>query len=212
MKRLFFLFLLLALAGPAAAQTSTTYIGLVPGANPPVVAVPSSSVNGAGVSTQSFTEPAGTGTQTAKPGGRAYEDFTATGSTGGGAAADVSVFNVPANTLSANGNTLEVHACAAHAANANSTTFRLFIFGTSTSGQTVTTSSGTVCGNIWVTRTSSTTASYMGGDTTGAVLVQEVGRISGLDFTGALVIKYQVQAATTTNDLIGNLMTVDWQP
>jgi hypothetical protein len=157
---------------------------------------------------------AGTGTQIGVPSTTIFSSLTATGSTGGGAEADVSSFTMPANTLSSNGMTLRFFACGKHAANANSTTFRMYFAGTLVQGssQTVTGSGDIVCGEFEITRTSSTTAILFGdAHSPTGTFTQGHSERTGLDFTAGIILKYSVQAATTTNDLIGQLMRVEWK-
>lgn len=155
---------------------------------------------------------AGTGTQTGKVPVTIYADVTATGSTGGGAAADVSSYTMPANTLSANGQKLTFYAAAQHAANTNATTFQMFVFGTGLSTLANAGSGGMSAGIVTIQRTSSTTATVFGDEHSPATFAQIRTFLTGLDFTAPLIIKYQVTAATTTNDLIGNGMHVEWWP
>jgi hypothetical protein len=156
---------------------------------------------------------AGTGTATGKIGGVViYNDFATTGSTGGGAEADVSSFTVPANTLSSNGQRLHVMACALHAANGNSTTFRPYINAVAQGTTTHAIASIPVCMDVELTRTTSSTFTVHGFAHNSSTFTQVATRQTSINFAASFIIKYAVQAATTTNDLIGNLMTVTWYP
>lgn len=155
---------------------------------------------------------AGTGTQVGTVGSTIFSSVTATGSTGGGAEADVSSYSMPANTLSANGQALVVSTGAVHAANANSTTLRTYFNGSALNSTTEATSNAVPATEYRLVRISSSTAFYTGvTSSSSGGLARFAGTISGLDFTAAIILKYSVQAATTTNDLIGNHMRVEWK-
>ncbi len=91
-----------------------------------------------------------------------YESVTATGSTGGGAAADVSSYAMPANTLYADGQQLLWTFAGLHAANTNSTSLIGILFGTTLASVTNAVSGGLVVMTLRITRTSSSTLSYDG--------------------------------------------------
>lgn len=147
-----------------------------------------------------------------------YASVVSTGSTGGGGLTQVDTFTLPSSTttgvMGTDGQDLAVHACAKHAANTNSTTFTPSILGQAMTGLTVANSGGVGCGQWFVTRTSSSTATIWGSEHSSSGFVQDRFLITGLDWTSASanIIKYSVNAPTSTNDLIGNNLHIVWQP
>lgn len=155
---------------------------------------------------------AGTGSATGQVPCTLYHDTTVTPSVTSGETAG-STYTLPANTLSANGQMLRISASWTHAANANSTTFKLYFAGTAIVNST-NASSGDIIGvEVRITRTSSTTATYHAIITsTGAGIGTQRIALGALSFTTTNDIHISVTGATTNGDLSTNNLVVQYWP
>ena len=83
-----------------------------------------------GVLTSAITLPAGSGTATYKPSGVIHVNTTQTGTTAVTTEETLWTYTLPANTLSANGQSVRITIAAQSAANANAKSLRLYFGGT----------------------------------------------------------------------------------
>lgn len=153
---------------------------------------------------------AGTGTATGLVPITLYENTTVTNSVTSGETAG-STYSLPANTLSAVGQSLHIGAGWTHAANTNSTTYKLYFNGAAFISATTAISGDTVFTDFYVVRT---TAGYSWHSVT---ISSSAGLVGGrgtstATFTSAIDTHISVTGATTNGDLSTNYMRVEWWP
>jgi hypothetical protein len=153
---------------------------------------------------------AGTGTATGLVPITLYENTTVTPSVTSGETAG-STYPIPANTLSAVGNNVHISAGWTHAANTNSTTYKLYFNGAAFISATNATSGDTIFTDFYVVRT---TAGYSWHSFTisgGAGLVGGHGT-STATFTSSIDTHISVTGPTANGDLSTNYLRVEYWP
>jgi len=121
---------------------------------------------------------------------------------------------MPANTLSADGQSLEIRGAALHAANTQAVTYRYSIFGTLLSTVSSADSGGMACAVLTVTRQSSSVADVIGYVMASGGFTQIRQHITGVDYTSvsANTIFAQFGVSTSNNDLTGEFSRITWFP
>lgn len=156
-----------------------------------------------------ITSFAGTGTATGNCPITIYENTTVTPSVTTGETAG-STYSIPANTLSAVGQKLRISAGWTKAANANSTTYKLYFNGTAFINVASAVSGDSIFTDFEIVRTAAG-YSWHNFTASGAGVTGGHGT-STATFTGAIDTHISVTGATTNGDLSTNYMRVEWWP
>lgn len=160
-----------------------------------------------------ITLTAGTGTQTGGDGGiTILSNVTPVTSLTSGTI-DGQSYSMPANTLSANGQSLLIQTCGAHAANANAASIAQFFNGTSLRSMTSSTTGDQECIETRIVRLTVSTLNYFGWAEDSANGTLRYGAaMTGQDFTNPIIIKNTITGATTNGDMTATFMKVVWFP
>lgn len=127
---------------------------------------------------------------------------------------DAFTYTLPASALSVDSQALHCDAAFVHAANANSTTYKIYTFGTQITAQIDSGSGDRDAIHVDMVRLSSTSIEYHVCFQTGAgsLTCSQPTKLTGLTLSGTNIIKTSVTGATTNGDLIADFLRCDWRP
>jgi len=124
---------------------------------------------------------------------------------------DAQVYTMPANTLTVDGQRLQITIGSNHAANTNTATYRLYIAGTVVINQARAISGEAEMGSITVVRASSSILRWFSSVVNGSTPSNGASSIV-TDFTIANIIKTTVEGPTLAADMTSRFLRVEFWP
>jgi hypothetical protein len=125
---------------------------------------------------------------------------------------DAQVFNMAGNTMSTDGQKVVCNAGFTHAADTNSASYKFYVNGTALATQ-ARTGSGELETNEWnCVRATSSTLRCTGLLSNAGAISTTVSSLTGVTFSGTIVIKTAVLGATTNGDMTSNYLRCEFYP